>query len=68
MLRFGLLIVLGMMTLGCASSGRVVVQDGYRGIAPAPVACPPAQPGGLTLAPSRTSEVGFASSQPPVAP
>ena len=68
MLRFGLLIVVGMMTLGCASSGKVVVQDGYRGIAPGPVVSPSAQLGGLPLAPSSPSEIGFTSSHPPMAP
>jgi len=46
MLRFGILIVIGMMTLGCAGPSKVVVHDGYRGITPSPVVSPSAQPGG----------------------
>ena len=68
MIRFGLLIVVGLITEGCASSGKIVVQDGYRGIAPSSPAASPQQPGGLTLAPSPTGEIGFTSSQPPVGP
>ena len=68
MVRLGLLIVVGFLVCGCASSGKIVVQDGYRGIAPAPPACPPEQPGGLTLAPSPPSEIGFKSAERPFNP
>ncbi len=66
MIRFGLLIVVGLMICGCASSGKIVVQDGYRGIAPSSPVAPSDQTGGLILAPSSPTEIGFSSSQPPV--
>lgn len=36
MTRLGLMMVLLGLATGCASSGKIVVQDGYRGIAAVP--------------------------------
>ena len=60
--RTGWKVVVGLVGLatGCSSSGRLVVQDGYRGVAAEPpiARAEPAElsrPAALTLAPTPTA-------------
>lgn len=57
------LVAAAALATGCSSSGRVVVQDGYRGAAPPPaVRLGASRPGALTLAPEL--ETGAAPAEP----
>ena len=65
-LRMGSLIVAVGLATGCSSTGRVVVQDGYRGIVPAPADYEPTRPGALALAPDRETRPAPITSPAPL--
>ena len=60
MIRLGFLRVLAVvgLTTGCSSSGKVVVQDGYRAITPQPTNLAPQRPGALPMPPDAQLEPG----------